>query len=126
MIDPTTVLMISTLLFAVGVYGVLSYAVAQRKAEVGVRMALGADSGDVRAMVLNDGMKLVILGLVLGVVGAIPLSGLLASQLFGVDPREPLIYALVTTTLLLVGLVASFVPAWRATRVDPVIAMRAE
>ena len=71
-------------------------------------------------------MKLVIIGLGLGVVGAIPLSGLLASQLFGVDPREPFIYGLVTTTLLVVGLVASFVPAWRATRVDPVIAMRAE
>jgi len=117
---------VALLLASIGVYGVLSYAVAQRKAELGIRMALGADAGDVRSMVLNDGMKLVLLGLALGVVGAVPLSGLLSSQLFGVDPREPLIYAGVTTTLLIVGLVASFVPAWRATRVNPVIAMRAE
>ncbi len=89
-------------------------------------MALGAEGGDLRGMVLGDGMKLVIIGLGLGVMATISLSGLLASQLYGVDPREPLIYALVTTTLLVVGLVASFVPAWRATRVDPVIAMRAE
>ncbi len=68
----------------------------------------------------------VLIGLGVGLVGAILLSGLLSSQLFGVDPREPVIYALVTTTLLVIGLLASFVPAWRATRVDPVIAMRAE
>ena len=117
---------VALLLASVGVYGVLSYAVAQRKAEVGIRMALGADRGAVRGMVLNDGMKLVLTGLGVGLVGAILLSGLLSSQLFGVDPREPVIYALVTTTLLVVGLLASFVPAWRATRVDPVIAMRAE
>jgi ABC-type antimicrobial peptide transport system permease subunit len=77
-------------------------------------------------MVLGDGLKLVALGLGVGVFGAVALSGLLASQLFGVNPREPAIYAAVTTTLLVVGLVASFIPAWRATRVDPVIAMRAE
>ncbi len=117
---------VALLLASVGVYGVLSYAVAQRKAEVGIRMALGADRGAVRGMVLKDGMKLVLTGLGVGLVGAILLSGLLSSQLFGVDPREPVIYALVTTTLLVIGLLASFVPAWRATRVDPVIAMRAE
>jgi putative ABC transport system permease protein len=118
--------LLALLLASVGVYGVLSYAVAQRRNEVGIRMALGADGGNVRSMVLGDGMKLVLFGLGVGVVGAIALSGLLASQLFGVDPREPLVYALVTTTLLVVGLAASFLPAWRATRVDPVIAMRAE
>jgi ABC-type antimicrobial peptide transport system permease subunit len=117
---------VALLLASVGVYGVLSYAVAQRRSEVGIRMALGADGGDVRGMVLGDGLKLVALGLGVGVIGAVALSGLLASQLFGVNPREPGIYAAVTTTLLVVGLVASFIPAWRATRVDPVIAMRAE
>jgi predicted permease len=117
---------VALLLASVGVYGVLSYAVAQRRSEVGIRMALGADGGDVRGMVLGDGLKLVALGLGVGVIGAVALSGLLASQLFGVNPREPAIYAGVTTTLLVVGLVASFIPAWRATRVDPVIAMRAE
>jgi len=117
---------VALLLASVGVYGVLSYAVAQRGCELGIRMALGAEGGDLRGMVLGDGMKLVVIGLGLGVLATISLSGLLASQLFGVDPRDPLIYALVTTTLLVVGLVASFVPAWRATRVDPVIAMRTE
>ncbi len=117
---------IALLLASVGVYGVLSYAVAQRREELGVRMALGADRGDVRKMVLMDGLKLVLIGLGLGIVGALSLSGLLSSQLFGVDPRDPLVYAPALATLLVVGFLGSFVPAWRATRVDPVIAMRSE
>lgn len=117
---------VALLLASVGVYGVLSYTVAQRKNEVGIRMALGADRGVVRKLILNDGAKLVGVGLGAGVLGAVALSGLLASQLFGVNPREPMIYGGVTLTLLVVGLLASFVPAWRATRVSPVIAMRAE
>ena len=118
--------LIALLLASVGVYGVLSYAVAQRRAEVGVRMALGADGGDVRGMVLTDGMRLVLGGLALGIVGALAFSGLLGSQLFEVNPREPLVYAAVTLTLLAVGVAACFVPAWRATRVSPASAMRAE
>ncbi len=89
-------------------------------------MALGADRSDVRGMVLGGGVKLVLIGLGIGLVGALSLSGLLTSQLFGVDPREPVVYVPVLVTLLTVGLLASFIPAWRATRVDPVIAMRAE
>ncbi len=118
--------LVALLLASVGVYGVLSYAVAQRRGEVGIRMALGADGGSVRSMVLGDGLKLVLAGLGIGLVGALGLSGLLASQLFGVNPREPLIYMTVTTTLLAVGVAACWLPAWRATRVSPVIAMRAE
>ena len=95
--------LIALLLASVGVYGVLSYAVAQRKGEMGIRMALGADGGVVRSMVLGDGMRLVAAGLGTGLVGALALSGVLASQLFGVDPREPLIYGAVTVTLLAVG-----------------------
>ena len=114
------------LLASVGVYGVLSYAVAQRRAEVGIRMALGADGGAVRGMVLGDGLRLVVAGLGVGVLGALALSGLLSSQLFGVNPREPMIYLGVTATLLAVGLTACFIPAWRATRVNPVTAMRTE
>ncbi|GMR13937.1 MAG: ABC transporter permease [Gemmatimonadota bacterium] len=117
---------VALVLASVGVYGVLAYAVEQRTNEVGIRMALGADRGDVRGMVLIDGFRLVLIGLGVGIVGAVPLSGLLASQLFGVDPREPLIYVGVATALLGVGLVASFVPAWKATRVSPVVAMRCE
>ncbi|MDA0327554.1 MAG: FtsX-like permease family protein [Gemmatimonadetes bacterium] len=117
---------VALLLASVGVYGVLSYAVAQRRGEVGIRMALGADAGAVRAMVLGDGARLVFTGIGVGLVAAAALSGLLSSQLFGVNPREPMIYAGVTITLIVVGLVASYVPAWRATRVSPVTAMRAE
>jgi putative ABC transport system permease protein len=117
---------VALVLASVGVYGVLSQAVAQRRAEVGIRMALGADRGRVRGMVLGDGLRLVGIGLGIGTVGALALSGLLSSQLFGVDPRDPLVYLPVVLTLLGVGALASSVPAWRATRVDPVIAMRAD
>jgi putative ABC transport system permease protein len=118
--------LVALLLASVGVYGVLSYAVSQRRNEVGIRMALGADGAAVRSMVLGDGLRLVLLGLGVGVVGAISLSGLLANQLFGVNPREPFVYGVVTVTLLVVGLIACFLPAWRATHVDPVTAMRTE
>ena len=117
---------VALLLASVGVYGVLAYAVEQRTNEVGIRMALGADRSDVRGMVLADGVRLVLIGLGVGIVGAAALSGLLASQLFGMNPREPFIYVEVATILLVVGLVASFVPAWKATRVSPVVAMRCE
>jgi predicted lysophospholipase L1 biosynthesis ABC-type transport system permease subunit len=117
---------LALLLASVGVYGVLSYAVAQRSGEVGIRMALGADGGAVRSMVLRDGLRLVVVGLAVGLVAAVGLSDLLATQLFGVNPREPLVYAAATTALFAVGLAACFVPAWRATRVDPVTAMRSE
>ena len=117
---------VALILASVGVYGVLSYMVAQRRGEVGIRMALGADRGDVRGLVLGDGLKLVLLGLALGGVGAVALSGLLASQLFGVAPRDPAVYGVVAVTLLAVGAAACMVPAWRATRVDPVAAMRGE
>jgi ABC-type antimicrobial peptide transport system permease subunit len=117
---------VALLLAAVGVYGVLSQAVAQRRTEVGIRMALGADRGSVRGMVLADGLKLVGVGLVLGTVAALLFSGALSSQLFGVDPRDPRVYAPVVLTLLGVGALASLLPAWRATRVDPAIAMRAD
>jgi len=117
---------VALLLASVGVYGVLAQAVAQRRKEVGIRMALGADRGAVRGMVLRDGMRLVGIGLGIGTAGALVLSGLLSSQLFGVEPRDPLVYLPVVLSLLAVGLLASFMPAWRATRVDPVIAMRAD
>jgi hypothetical protein len=117
---------LALILASVGVYGVLSYTVAQRRSEVGIRMALGADGGAVRTMILNDGLKLVIAGLVVGVVGAVALSGLLTTQLYGVNPREPMIYLGVTTTLLVAGVAACLIPAWGATRVNPITAMRAE
>ncbi len=118
--------LVALTLAAVGVYGVLAYAVAQRSNEVGIRMALGADRADVRAMILKDGARLVAVGLVLGLVGSLALSGLMGTQLYGVDPRDPEVLAVVSAVLLGVGLLASLVPAWRATRVDPVVAMRAQ
>ena len=117
---------VALLLAAVGVYGVLAYTVEQRTSELGIRMALGADRADVRGMVLTDGLRLVLVGLGVGIVGAIAVSGVISSQLYGVNPRDPMIYGGVTALLLLVGLTASFVPAWRATCVSPVVAMRNE
>ena len=105
-------------------YGVLAYAVAQRTNEVGIRMALGADRGVVRAMILKDGARLVCVGLAVGLVGALALSGALATQLYQVNPRDPWVLASVTGVLPVVGMLASLVPAWRATRVDPVVAMK--
>jgi putative ABC transport system permease protein len=118
--------LVALVLASVGVYGVLAYAVAQRTQEVGIRMALGADRTRVRGMVLRDGMRLVAWGLALGLVGALALGGVLASQLYGVSPRDPETILAVTAVLLGAGLAASLLPAWRATRVDPVRAMRTE
>ena len=116
--------LVALTLAAVGVYGVLAYAVAQRTNEVGIRMALGADRGVVRAMILKDGARLVCVGLAVGLVGALALSGALATQLYQVNPRDPWVLASVTGVLLVVGMLASLVPAWRATRVDPAVAMK--
>jgi len=117
---------LALLLASVGVYGVLAYAVAQRRSELGIRMALGADRRRVRALVLGDGMRLVGFGLTLGLVAALALAGVLSSQLFGVSPRDPVVIGSVVLVLLAVGFLASLVPAWRATRVDPVTAIRGE
>jgi putative ABC transport system permease protein len=117
---------VALVLASVGVYGVLSYAVAQRRTEMGIRMALGADRSKVRRMVLRDGLKLVGSGLLVGLAGAVALSDVVASQLYGVSPRDPGVLGAVAVVLLLVGLLASLLPALRATRVDPMAAMRAE
>lgn len=118
--------LVALTLAAIGVYGVLAYAVAQRTNEVGIRMALGADRGHVRGMILKDGARLVGVGLGFGVVGALALSGALATQLYQVDPRDPTVLASVVLILLVVGLSASLIPAWRATRVDPAVAMKGD
>ncbi len=117
---------LALLLAAVGLYGVLSYAVSQRKGEIGIRMALGADNGDVRGLMLKEGLKPTLAGIVAGLFGAAAASQALSKSLFGVTPADPLTFMLVPAFLLFVALAASYVPAVRATRLDPTIALRTE
>jgi putative ABC transport system permease protein len=104
----------------------MSYSVTQRSHEIGIRMALGAARRNVLRMVMGQGLVLVAAGVAIGVVGAFGLTRLIASQLFGVRPTDPTTFVLVAVTLIAVAIVATFVPAMRATRVDPVVALRDE
>ncbi|HSA55007.1 MAG TPA: ABC transporter permease [Gemmatimonadaceae bacterium] len=113
-------------LAAVGIYGVISYAVAQRARELGVRMALGASRGQVALLVLRKGMRLALLGVGIGLVGALLLTRVVERLLYGVAATDPLTFVTVPIGLTVIALVASLVPARRATRVDPVVAMRAD
>ncbi len=116
----------SLVLAAVGIYGVLAYSVAQRTREIGLRVALGAEPGRIISLVVGTGARLVIGGAVVGIAGALALSGLLRSLLYGIGPRDPWTFILAPILLLLVALVAAYVPARRAARLDPMDALRAE
>jgi putative ABC transport system permease protein len=113
-------------LAASGLYGVIYYLVAQRTREIGIRVALGADKVRVVWLVLSQGALLVGMGIAVGLAGALALSRLLGAMLYGVGARDPVTFASVPVLLALVALVATLIPAWRAARVDPVIALRAE
>jgi putative ABC transport system permease protein len=117
---------LALVLASVGIYGVISYAVAQRTTEIGVRMALGASSAEVLRMVLAEGLKLVLIGLGIGVGSAIMLTRFLEEMLYGIGTKDPLVFTAVSLLLTTVALAACYIPARRATRVDPIIALRYE
>ena len=110
---------------ALGIYGVLAYLVTQRTREIGVRLALGAQPGDVRRMVVGSGLRLAAIGVGIGLVGALVLTRLMQGVLYGVTPSDPLTFGVVAVGLLVVAALASWLPARRATRVDPLEALRA-
>jgi predicted permease len=118
--------LLAGVLAAVGIYGVLAYAVVQRTTEIGVRMALGAERGIVMRQVLRQGLLLALIGIVLGTAGAIGVSRYLEGMLYGVRPVDAPTYAVIAIAFTAVALAASYVPARRATRVDPVVALRCE
>jgi predicted permease len=117
---------LALLLAAVGIYGVLSYTVRRRVREIGIRMALGASQSDILRLVVTDGMKPILVGVAIGVIAAIALSRLVASLLFGVPATDPLTFTAVTLLLVLVGIAANTLPAYRATKVEPTQTLREE
>ncbi len=115
---------LALLLAAIGTYGVLSYMVAERRREIGIRMALGADQGSVLSNVMTQGLTLTSIGIVAGLAGAFALNRLIASLLYGVQPTDATTLVGVVATITLVAAIACLVPAWRASRVDPNIVLR--
>ena len=117
---------LALLLATLGLYGVLAYSVAQRSRELGLRMALGAQRGDLLRMVVESGLKLAVVGIASGVVGGFVTARLIASLLFGVAPTDAATFAGVCVVLFVAAMMASYIPAHRATKVDPMVALRYE
>lgn len=117
---------VALLLSAIGIYGVISYSVVQRTHEIGVRAALGASKGNVLTLILKHGLLMAGMGLVLGFLGAMALTRILSTLLFGVGARDPITIAGVGAILAVVAMLASYVPARRAAKVDPMICLRYE
>ena len=116
----------ATLIATCGIYGLMAYAVTQRRREIGVRMALGADRRDVLRLVLKRALRIIVAGVIVGLAGAAGVTRVLQTFLFGVTPTDPLAFTIVTLLLMAVGLMAAWLPARRATRIDPCAALRAE
>ncbi|RPJ75637.1 MAG: FtsX-like permease family protein, partial [Acidobacteria bacterium] len=114
------------LLAAIGIYGLMAYSVEQRTQELGIRLALGAPVGRVRRMVVLQGMALALVGLVIGVAASFGLGRLMTTFLYGVTAKDPLVFTAVPVLLAVVALIAVWLPARRASRIDPIIALRAE
>ena len=122
----TTFALMALVLAAIGIYGVMAYAVSQRTTEIGVRMAIGATDRDVFRLVIADGLKVAALGIMFGIGGSLLMARSLAALLFGVGASDPITIGITAAALLAVAALACFVPAWRATRVDPIRALRTE
>jgi len=117
---------LALLLGTIGLYGLVAYSVSQRTQEIGIRMALGAQRGNVLQMVLTQGVRLIVPGVAIGIAAALLVSYFMRSMLFGIRSWDPVIFALVTAVLALVTLAASYLPARAATKVDPMVALRYE
>jgi putative ABC transport system permease protein len=116
----------ATLIATCGIYGLMAYAVTQRRHEIGVRMALGAERSDVLRLVLSRALRIVVAGVIVGIAGALGVTRVLQRFLFGVTPTDPIAFTIVTMLLIVVGLVAAWLPARRAARIDPCVALRAD
>jgi putative ABC transport system permease protein len=122
----TAFALLALILGAVGIYGIVSYSVTQRTHEIGIRMALGARAANVLSLIMKNGLMLVLTGIVIGVGGALLLTRFLTTLLFGVTPTDRITFVVVSLSFFVIAMVASLIPALRATRVDPLIALRYE
>jgi ABC-type antimicrobial peptide transport system permease subunit len=115
---------LALLLASIGIYGLLAYMVGQRSHEIGLRMALGAGRADILKLILQKGIILAGSGVIAGVILSASTASMMASLLYGVRPRDPAVFLIVPLLLLAVAVLASYIPAWRATKVDPMAALR--